>query len=98
MHAIWISFYKQELSIIALASKFSGYAPVVQMSIRLCSVGTHKGTYMAYVQLVAFVYMHDNSACHMQNINFHMHAYNDSYIYIVFCVGGSKGKSVLYFP
>ena len=29
MHATttWVSFYKQELSIIALASKFSGYAP-----------------------------------------------------------------------
>ena len=27
MHATWVSFYKQELSIIALASKFSDYAP-----------------------------------------------------------------------
>ena len=27
MQATWVSLHKQELSIIALASKFSGYAP-----------------------------------------------------------------------
>ena len=45
MHATWVSFYKQELSIIALASKLSGYAPVVALFLPAVSLQTGAAMY-----------------------------------------------------